>query len=401
MKLSALTRADDPGPLLETLRAQGPLARMRVPLVGRVWVTTTDAAARAVLKDPRFRRDTATVTGKPLARTYWWMPRRAAPLLDSMIAKDGGDHRRLRRLVDRAFARMAVADLRPGLAARADALLDGIDPRAAADLVDGYTRPLPFAAVADLLGLSHRVDALSRAVAPLSAVGGTLSALWALARMGRAVRLIRAEIAAARQAPRPGLLSALVAAEAEGDRLSEDELVAMVFTLFVAGHETTVHLLNAAILTLCDAPHLRERVRADGDARALFVEEVMRFVSPVATTKAHYASEALDVLGAPVAKGEAVFPLLLAANRDPARWDHPERFRSERRPNAHLGFGHGPHACLGMALARLEAEVGIERLLARFPDFALEQAIRPGWTRRMGIRAPDGLSIRLRPRGAR
>ena len=398
-RLAALTRADDPGPALAALRARGPLARVRVPLVGRVWVTTTDEAARAVLKDTeRFARDTRAVTGKGLAQSHWWLPRRLAPLTESLIAKDGAEHRRLRGLVERAFARTAVDDLRPGLAARADALLGAIDPRAPADLVAGYTRPLPFEAICDLLGLPETSrPALRRSIAPLSAVAGPVSAVLGLARLGGAMRLLRAEIAAARARPRPGLLSALATGEG-GERPTDDEGLAMVFTLFVAGHETTVHLLNACLLTLCDAPALRGPVAEDPAKRALFVEEVMRHFSPVAMTKMHYARADCDVMGVRVAKGEPVAALLLAANHDPARWDAPEVLRAGRRPNPHLGFGHGPHVCLGMQLARAEAQEGVAAILRRFPDYALDQAVRPGWTRRVGIRAPDGLSVRLRPR---
>ncbi|MBM2576958.1 cytochrome P450 [Jannaschia sp. Os4] len=402
MKLASLTRSDDPGPLLAALRGEGPLVRLRVPLVGEVWTTTTDEAARAVLKDvDRFARDPRPVTGRSLASTYWWLPKRLSPLLESLLTKDGDDHRRLRRLVDRAFAKQAIDDLRPRLAARADALLRGMDPGAPADAVAGYTRPLPFEAIVDLLGLPERsLGPLRRGVAPLSSISGPVSAVLGLARLGGVQRLLRAEIEDARHEPRPGLLSDLVA-DMDGDRLSDDEALAMVFTLFVAGHETTVHLLNACLLTLCDAPALRDAVAEDAGARALFVEEVMRHFSPVALTKAHYARADADVMGVRVRKGEAVMPLLFAANHDPARFDRPGNLRADRRPNAHLGFGHGPHVCLGMQLARAEAQVGVERMLRMFPRYELASATRPGWTRRVGIRAPSGLSLRLRPRVAR
>lgn len=389
----------DPAPRLAALRDAAPLARTRLPLIGPVWVTTTDAAARALLHDPRFRRDPAAAGGRSLTRTYWWLPGFVAPLTQNILLKDGADHARLRRLVDRAFARGSIDDLRPRLTALADGLLDGLDPARPVDIVATYCRRLPLLAIAEMLGLAPADrDRLARLVAPVAGPTGLPSFAAALPNLWRVLRALRAECAAVRRQPRPGLLTALVEAEASGDRLTEDELLSLVFTLFVAGHETTVHLIGGAILALIDDPAARARFMADPAGRPLAVEELVRWISPVMMTKMLYARENLEFQGIAVARGEVATALLLAANHDPARVPDPEALHLDRRPNAHLGFGHGPHACLGMQLARAETQIALERLFARFPDLALagpRDAVR--YRRRLGFRALRTLGLRLRP----
>lgn len=387
----------DPVPALARLRADGPVARMRLPLIGPVWMTTTDAAARALLKDDaRFVRDSRGATGKSLAQSFWWMPRRIAPLLQTMILKDGDDHARLRRLVSAAFARTAMDDLRPAIAARAEVLLDRIDPARPIDLVPHYTRPLPFEVICELLGLSEAArPALRRGLAPLSGATGAPQMLIALLRMGGVMRLIRAQLADVRLHPRAGLMSDLVAARDGGDRLSEEELLAMVMMLFVAGHETTVHLINDCLLTLMHRPELRASL-ADPSRMATFVEEAMRFWSPVMMTKLHFVRETCDFQGVRLTKGDRITAFLLAANHDPDRIEAPEHFDPTRLPNPHLGFGFGPHVCLGLQLARAEVAEALRVLLTRYPDVVLDGP-PPRWLRRVGLRGPEALRVRLRP----
>ncbi len=385
----------NPAPILAQMRAEGPLARVQVPLVGQVWMTTSDAAARALLKDTdRFRRDPEPITGKNLARRFWWMPRYMAPLTRNLVVQDDPEHKRLRRLVERAFARTTIEDLRPEITALADDLLDQLPNSGSVDIVSTYTRRLPFLVICAHLGIPPaRRARLAARIAPLSHVTSPLRAAYALLRLKGAMAEMRAEFAAARAAPGPGLISALIAGDG-ADHLSEDELLAMVMTLFIAGHETTVHLINSAILAMIQTPDLKQRLRDAPEARHLMIEEFMRFFSPVMITKAHFAVADADILGHPVKRGEMVTAGLLAANHDPTRVDTPEELRPDRRPNAHLGFGFGPHVCLGMQLARLEAEIALERLIARHPYFDLAGP-PPPYLKRPGLRAPAYLRLRL------
>jgi cytochrome P450 len=383
----------DPAPVLARMREAGPLVPVRVPLVGRTWVTTTDAAARALLKDARFARDPKAATGRTMRRTLWFLPGFLSPMLDSLILKDGEDHRRLRGLVDRAFARTAIDDLVPEMERMADGLLDGLDPSRPLDLIPAYARPLPLLAICALLGVPEADRArIARWITPLSAPGPT-TILRAMPGLWRVMRHFRADLGTVRRTDRPGLIRELVRAEGEGHRLSEEEVLSMVVLLFLAGHETTVHLIADSVWSLLADEALRAEVMGDPARLPLAVEEMLRFHSPVMMTKMHYALADLTFEGVALRRGERVAAFLLAANHDPARIEAPGELRPHRRPNAHVAFGFGPHVCLGMQLARAEARVALARLFARFPDARLEGA--PAYARRFGIRGVPRLMVRL------
>lgn len=388
----------EPGPMLAAMRAEGALVRVRLPVFGRIWVTTTDAAARKLLKDTKsFARDPTRAGRKPMQRLFWWMPRSMAPLMQNIILKDGADHRRLRSLVDKAFARTAIDDMRPRIETMADTLLDQIDPSQPVDIVAAYTRKLPLLAICELLGIPEKDR---RKIAGLIGHISGPTHIWSIflgfLRLGPVIRHFRADFEIVRQTGRPGLIRELVRAEEEGDRLSDDELLAMVFTLFVAGHETTVHLITDAILGLIDAPDARATLQTDPGRLPLAIEEFMRFFSPVMMTKAHFVTLDHTFEGVDLKRGEMVLALLIGANHDAARFDAPEALNIARRPNAHLGFGHGPHVCLGMQLARAEAEVGLRRLFARFPNLRLAgPRDKIYFSRRIGLRGLPRLDLIL------
>lgn len=383
----------DPGPQLARMRAHGPLVETRVPLIGRTFVTTTDAAARALLKDPRFVRDPRGATGKSLRRTLWFLPGFLAPMFDSLILKDGPEHRRLRGLVDRAFARTAIDDLEPDLVRMADGLLDGLDPVRPVDLKAAYARPLPLLAICALLGIPDADrERVTRWITPLSDPGPT-TILRAMPGLWRVLRHFRGDLETVRRTGRAGLIGELVRAEEAGARLTDDEVLSMVVLLFLAGHETTVHLITDAIGSILSDRDLREDLLAHPARLSLAVEEFLRFHSPVMVTKMHHAREDLVFEGVALKKGSRAAAFLLAANHDPARVEYPHEFRAQRRPNAHLAFGFGPHVCLGMQLARAETRVAVAHFLARFPNArALE---KPVYARRFGIRGYRRTLVRL------
>lgn len=385
----------DPAPQLAQMRAEGPLVRVKVPMLGAIWMTTTDSSARALLKSPQlFRRDPEPITGRSLARQFWWMPRSVKPLFNTMIAKDDPEHRRLRGLVDQAFARTAIDDVRPQIEALADRLLDALPPGHPVDIEAHYTRALPFLTICTLLGIPQSMHArMLERIAPLSHARNPLRAFYAMMRLSTVHNDFRTLFAQARATPGPGLISALVHAEGEGPNLSEAELLSTVMLLFLAGHETTVHLINNAIVAMAEDAALRAHFAAHPRQRTLMIEEFLRFYSPVMMTKPMFVAEDTGILGTPLKKGDTVAAFLLAANHDPDRVSTPEALDPARRPNAHLGFGFGPHVCLGMQLARMEAVVALDRLFARAPDLALSQ--RPRWLKRPGIRAPKGVMLNM------
>ena len=171
-------------------------------------------------------------------------------------------------------------------------------------------------------------------------------------------------------------------------------MVDQVAIFFLAGHETTVHRINHAILAMVEDPALLAHFRDHPETRHLMIEEFLRLFSPVMITKMMVAREDLAFMGAPVRRGERLAAFLLAANHDPDAIDSPGQMIPDRRPNAHLGFGFGPHVCLGMQLARAETEIALDRLFTRFPD-ATRAGPAPGWLRRPGLRARTDLRLHL------
>lgn len=390
----------DPAPHLAKARAAGPVTETRLPVLGPLKLTTTYETARRLMKDQEhFGREPGRAGLPDKARYRWWMPRFMRPLMENMVVRDDPDHKRLRGLIDQAFARTSIDALRPAITTIADDLLDHLDPSQPVEIVEDFTRKLPLLVICDLLGLD-RADRprLTGWLGPLSGKTNLATLLRALPGLNRSLKFFEAEFARAAQSPREGLISALVDVEADGDRLTHDELLAMVFTLFVAGHETTVHLLTHGLVTLLAQPGDARAAMTDPEAAPLVVEEMMRHVSPVMIGKPYYVLRDNDVLGTPLRRGEQVAPFLIAGNYDPERFETPEVFIPDRRPNAHLGFGTGIHVCIGMQLARMEAQVAFSRLFDRFPDLALaDPTPERHRSKRVGLRGFDKLYLQLAP----
>ena len=389
---------DNPEQQLTAMRNEGAVVRAKIPLMGPVWMTTTDSAARKLLKDSvNFSRDPVAAGRKPLDRMMWWMPRFMAPLMNNIIMSDGEKHKRLRKLVDHAFARTEIDDLRPQIARIAHDLLDELPTDRPVDLIATYTHKLPVLVICALLGIpdDHR-EKISGWIAPISGPTNGFTMLRALPGLRKIMNHFRADFETVRRTGRSGLIHELVCAEADGDRLNEDELLSMVFTLFVAGHETTVHLINDIILAMVDRPEIAPRIAQAPEEIQLLVEEAMRYFSPVMMTKPHFTVRDVTFEGVELARGDMITALLIGANHDEARFQDPQTFKQMRRPNAHLGFGFGPHICLGMQLARAEAQVAIEVLFQRFPDLQLAVSTdQIEWSKRTGMRGPKALPVRL------
>lgn len=387
-----------PFPSYARWHQMGPVFRTRVPILGEVWVATTHEAVNEVLKDD----ETFTVEAKKAGKTLfsgllWLLPRSIRVLLENMLRYDNPDHRRLRKLLDRAFSRHSVENLRGRIGALCDGLLDGLAHQETVDLLAEWARPLPLAVICELLGLPDedrpRFSKWVRAVMSATSLSGILL-LWP--NFSRLLAYFRRHFEECRQRPRPGLMTALVQAEQDGDKLSENELLAMGFLLLVAGFETTVHLLTGGTLALLQAPDQKDRLLGDWSLVPSAVEELLRFVSPVQASNARYVARDLEFHGQPVRRGDYILPLLGAANADPARFPAPEKLDLARSPNPHVSFGAGIHFCLGAQLARVEAQVGFHKLFTRYPGLSLavpEAELK--YTGMMGMRALVALPVRL------
>jgi cytochrome P450 PksS len=228
----------------------------------------------------------------------------------------------------------------------------------------------------------------------------TANTLWGIASgmygLSRLMDYLRGEIERQRKEPGSGLLSALIEAEEAGDRLTQDELLAMAFLLLAAGHETTLHQIGCSVLTLLDHPEALGAWKAEPDIAESAVNELFRHVSFAQVAKPRYAREDTEFYGQRIGRGEAIFACLASANADPSHFPQPERLDLRRDARRHLAFGSSIHFCLGAALARMETEIALRNVFERFPNLRLampREAIR--YSLRPGTRGLVGLPVRL------
>ena len=316
----------------------------------------------------------------------------------SMLDRDPPDHTRLRRLVQRAFTPRAVAALEPMIGELVDEALDRLVASPSPELVSELAFPLPFAVITRMLGMpdgdTERIRELSgMLVRSLEPVPDASVAQEIIAADDEMIRIVLDAIAWKRRNPADDLLTALIAARHEGDALTEEELVAQVILLYVAGHETTVNLISGGTLALLNHPDQYQRLRQDPSLIPNAVEEMLRYDSPVQMTR-RVTTEAWSVRGREIPAGSFVIGYIAAANRDPLHFGPDADRLVVDRPTArdHLSFSTGVHHCLGSALARLEARVAFERLTQRFPDLALAGPVQ--WNGRVNLRGPATLPVR-------
>ena len=389
---------ENPFATFAAMRAAGPVVSVRLPFVGKAWVTTSYASTLAMVKDNKTFVQEGRHAGKSgVAGMQWWMPRSFQMFANNMLLKDEPDHRRLRKLVDRAFARRDVQAMRGGIEAMADKLLDNFAGTPEVDLANDYARRLPLEVICELLGLPNQDRALfsewTRAMLELK---NAFSLLRMVGSIGKLAGYVRGQIEECRRNPRPGLIAELVRAEEDGDKLDESELISMVLLLLVAGFETTTHLISDSILALERNPQQKQWLFADPAARMeRAVEELARYNSPVQSTKPKFVAKDTVFFGRQLRRGDIALALVAAANADPAEFDAPDQLRLDRFPNPHLVFSSGIHFCLGMQLARVETQVALARLYARYPRLEVVAPDKPQWIERIGIRGLKALPARL------
>ena len=381
-------------PAAELVRSAGPVVEVRFPIVGKVRTTTTQALADRVLKDSdtfTLRRDDGNVVG-----LQWWMPGVLRTLANNMLTMDEPDHRRLRDIVDEAFRRRAILEMEPRILAIAGELAGELfkqgDP---ADLVERYARKLPLSVICELLGLPladrPKFTAWASGFTRFTGMIGFLSMIPNVFAMKR---YMERQLEAARGKGGEGLIAELVRVEREGGKISRNEMVAMLFLLLFAGHETTTHLISGSVYELLRNPSLRDWLEEDWNRANLAVEEFLRFISPVQFTKPRFVRKDVELGGVRLKKGEKIMPMLAAANYDPQANENPATLDLGRRPNRHLAFGTGIHFCLGHQLARIEGTSALKALFRRWPKLELavdESQIR--WCKRPGMKAIEQLPV--------
>lgn len=386
----------NPFPFYARLRHQAPVYQITLPILGTLWLVSRYDDVVSVLKDERFVKDPRNAGLKRRVALPRWLPKNLKTLDQTMLDVDEPAHKRLRTLVNKAFSRRDVEGLQDRIEAIADQHLDAMAAAGSADLIADFARPLPLIVICELLGLPREdLDKLHRWSKTTISQTSQLSLLLSLPGVLAFLRYLHRSFEARRQDPRDDLLTALVQAEQDGDRLSAQELTAMALILIIAGHETTVNLIGTGTLALLQHPDQRDRLIREPDLIGTAVEELLRFTAPVELGSEYYAREPVTVHGVTIERGERVLPALASANRDETQFDASDRLDLARDPNRHVAFGSGIHFCLGAQLARLEGRIAFSRLFERFPGLELSvPAERLTWNKQIGLRGLEALPVR-------
>jgi cytochrome P450 len=385
-ELTRMPGREDPYPRYRRLREISPIVRADDGAL----VVTRHADCTAVTRDPRLGHMPQHML--EFVRADWAEHPALRMLFTSLLTQNPPDHTRLRRLVSSSFTARRVQALQPRIAQMVDDLLAKMSGDV--DFVEAFAFPLPVNVIGELLGVpepdrAQFQDLVRDWTQVLEDI--TSKILRTADPAAAAIHDYLAGLAAERRRkPGDDLISALVAAEEDGEKLTEDELLTMAALLFAAGFETTTNLLANSLVALLGNPDQLELLRHQPGLAAGAVEELLRYDSPVQLLS-RVVWEDVEIAGVPVAAGERIVAYLGAGNRDPERFAEPDRLDLGRKDNAPLSFGGGIHFCLGAPLARLEAQIAIPALLARFPRLAA--AGEPGRRDSLAIRGLTTLPI--------
>jgi cytochrome P450 len=392
----------NPYPFYARLRAEAPVWRATLRDWRTAWLVTRYEDVAGVLKDDTFAKDKLNAMDPEQRAKTPWVPGFIKPLERNMLDLDDPDHARLRALVSKAFTPRLIERLRGRIEALCEELLDAMERerkrKGGIDLVAGYALPLPATVIAELLGVPAEDHArFHRWSNRLVSVSSGRDMLRALPAAFSFVRYLRNLVEQRRADPEDDLITALIRPEEAGDRLSEDELLAMAFLLLVAGHETTVNLIASGTLALLEHPEQTARLRRDPSLVKPAVEELLRYTSPVEMATERYARKDTEIRDTRIPRGGLVLAVLGSANRDEQHFEDPDVLDLARDPNRHLAFGRGGvHHCLGAPLARMEGQIALSAFLRRFRGARLAMAPESlHWRRGLFLRGLEKLPLVL------
>ncbi|PEN79671.1 cytochrome P450 [Bacillus toyonensis] len=341
--------------------------------IGKEWLITRYEDALPLLKDNRLKKDQANVFPQDTKNMYLSVDN-SDYLTTHMLNSDPPNHSRLRSLVQKAFTPKMISQLDGRIQRIADDLISEIERKGTLNLVDDYSFPLPIIVISEMLGIpkedqakfriwSHAVIASPETPEEIKETEKQLSEF---------ITYLQYIVDVKRKNPKEDLVSALILAENEGQKLSARELYSMIMLLIVAGHETTVNLITNTVLALLENPKQLQLLKDNPKLIDSAIEEGLRYYSPVEVTTARWAAEPFQIHDQTIQKGDMVIIALASANRDETVFENPEVFDIMRENNRHIAFGHGSHFCLGAPLARLEAKIAITTLFKRMPELQIK-----------------------------
>ncbi len=367
----------NPYPFYRALREKDPVHQSPMGF----WVLTRYDDVVTSLRDPRFGRDGFA----PLLEAIYGAEHASGNLPRSMLMRDPPDHTRLRALVNKAFTPRGIDGMRTHIQTIVDRLIDRVQGAQAMDVIADLAYPLPVTVICEMLGVPlddhEAIRNWSSDIARSLDAIGLLADPDIVARGAAARRALteyfRCLLPERRAHPKADLLSLLIAAEEQGDKLNEGELLAMCVLLFIAGHETTVNLIGNGILALLRHPDEMIKLRRDPALISLAIEELLRYDSPVQWT-ARITNADVEIQGRKIPSGSMIIIAIGSANRDPSHFADPDSLDIARADNRHVAFGFGIHFCLGAPLARVEGQIALGTLLRRMPTSLYRRPRRIG-----------------------
>ncbi|MGA9509295.1 MAG: cytochrome P450 [Candidatus Sulfotelmatobacter sp.] len=390
----------DPYPTYARLLEEGPLHYVDVGSKWAVWSVFSHAECSSAAKDPRLSAKRAQQMLLPLPLSRQAEFSELARMLGLwLIFMDPPEHTRLRKLLNKGFSPAAIEALRPQVETIVDRMLKSLQQNSEVELMREFANPMPVRIISEMLGVPQELHDTfvnwSRAIAvfrgsPNRTVEQAEAAQDALIAL---TDFFRQTVADRKRNKGNDLISLLIDIEEEGEVLTEEELYAQCIALLFAGHETTRNLIGNGMYTLLQHPQETTELREKPELIRTAVEELLRYESPVQFT-ARVLKEDIEICGQRIPKKWSILCMLGAANRDPKRFEEPNRLDLKRLNNQHLAFSAGPHACIGGQLARLEGQVALLNLVQRFPKMKLTGP-RPEWASTFGFRGLKSLPVVL------
>jgi cytochrome P450 len=370
----------NPFPFYAQLRAEAPVFPVTVPMPTRqrAWLVTRYSDVLDVLKDARFAKNPRNAMSPEQLKKRPWIPKMFKPLEQNMLDLDSPDHTRLRALVHKAFTPRLIEQMRDEIQTLTNELLDAAEPKGGMDLIADFALPLPLTIIGRILGVpakdNDKFHRWTKTLLSAETNKNYFVFIPTIIYLIRFMRYLKKLIKERRTHPKDDLITALVQAKDGSDKLSGDEVLAMIFLLLVAGHETTVNLIGSGSLALLEHPDQLEKLRSEPAIIKPAIEELLRFVCPVEMATERYAREDITIAGTTIPRGELVLAVIGSANRDADYFDNPDSLDVTRENNKHLAFGLGAHYCLGAPLSRLEGQIAISTLIQRMPNLRLSIA---------------------------